>query len=223
MDLRNILSLMIRRFVLIIIVVVVFMATGAVYSALYMPPTYATSATLIVNRPGTQDVNSTDEYTYNDLVLTQKLVNTYSVIITSDTVLSKVIENLDLSMSTSLLRSKISVGGVNDTEIIRIVVIDEIPQRAMDIANEITRVCPNEIIRTVKAGSVELIDYAKLPSSPYSRNISKNALLGGALGFALIMFLLIAIEYFHQTIKTPEDVENLFELPVMGQLPDYRK
>lgn len=223
MELRNIFSLIVQKFVLIIIVVIVFVASSAVISSLYITPKYTTSAMLIVNKPGKADTSTaTGDYTYNDLLLTQKLVNTYSVIITSDSVLTKVIENLNLDLSVTDLRKGLTVSGVNDTEIIKIEVTDEIPQRAMDIANEITRVCPDEIVRTVKAGGVELIDYATLPGAPSSPNITNYTLIAGVLGFALIMFILIIVEILNRTVKTPEDVENLFSLPVLGQLPEYK-
>lgn len=222
MDLRSIFALIAQKFILIILVVVAFMTASAVITSLYIVPQYTASATLIVNKTMSSNA-ATGDYTYNDLLLTQKLVNTCSVVITSDSVLSAVVENLDLDMTLDELRRKLSVSGVNDTEVIQVTVTDEIPQRAVDIANEITRVCPDEIIRTVKAGSVELIDYARLPSEPSSPNMTNNILIAGFLGLALIMLILIAIEFFNRTIKTSDDVENLFSLPVLGQLPSYRR
>jgi capsular polysaccharide biosynthesis protein len=217
-ELRSILSLLKQKFVLIIIVVLLFMALSAVITSLYIVPKYEAKATLIVNKPNTEATTASD-YTYSDLLLTQKLVNTYSAIITSDSVLIQVINNLDLNITTSELRNNLNVSGINDTEIIKITVIDSIPQKAVDIANEITRVSPNEIIRTVKAGSVELIDYAVLPRGPISPSITNNILIAGLLGLVLISLIIIAKEYLNRTIKSSAEIENLFGLPVLGELP----
>jgi len=224
MDLKNFLNLLLQKFVLIVFIVMFFMIGSALVSALFIAPQYTTSATLIINKAGSAETsNMASDYTYNDLLFTQKLVNTYSVVISSDAVLDKVIENLRLPMSTEVLRSKLTVTGINNTEIIRITITDEIPLRAMDIANEITRVCPDEIIRTVKAGSVELIDSATLPETASSPNITKNTLLGGLVGLALIIGIIYLAEFLNQSIKSSDDVENLLGLPVLGQLPEYKK
>jgi capsular polysaccharide biosynthesis protein len=217
-ELRSILSLLKQKFVSIIIVVLLFMALSAVITSLYIVPKYEAKATLIVNKPNTE-ATATSDYTYSDLLLTQKLVNTYSAIITSDSVLTQVINNLDLNITTGELRNNLNVTGINDTEIIKITVIDSIPQKAVDIANEITRVSPTEIIRTVKAGSVELIDYAVLPIGPISPSITNNILIAGLLGLVLISFIIIAKEYLNRTIKSSNEIEELFGLPVLGELP----
>lgn len=226
MDLKNILSLFKQKFIIIVLVVSLFVAASAVITITCITPSYSAKATMIVNKSNMVN-NSSDyvysEYTYNDILLIQRLVDTYSIIITSDSVLNKVAENLDLNMTADQLREHLTVSGVGDTEIIQITVTDTIPKRASDIANEITRVCPDEIIRMVKAGSVELIDYAVLPQKPSSPNIVNNILIAGVLGFVLICFIIIALEYLNKTIKSPKDVEDLIGLPILGQLPKYTK
>lgn len=226
MDLKNILSLFKQKFIIIILVVSFFITASAVITITCITPSYSAKATMIVNKSNMVN-NSSDyvysEYTYNDILLIQRLVDTYSIIITSDSVLNKVAENLDLNMTAEQLREHLTVSGVGDTEIIQITVTDTIPKRAADIANEITRVCPDEIIRMVKAGSVELIDYAVLPQKPSSPNIVNNILIAGVLGLVLICFIIIALEYLNKTIKSPKDVEDLIGLPILGQLPKYTK
>lgn len=226
MDLKNILSLFKQKFIIIVLVVSLFVAASAVITITCITPSYSAEATMIVNKSNLVN-NSSDyvysEYTYNDILLIQRLVDTYSIIITSDSVLNKVAENLDLNMTADQLREHLTVSGVGDTEIIQITVTDTIPKRAADIANEITRVCPDEIIRMVKAGSVELIDYAVLPQKPSSPNIINNILIAGVLGLVLICFIIIALEYLNKTIKSPKDVEDLIGLPILGQLPKYTK
>ena len=220
MEIRDLFSLITHNLILIITVILLFMIGGAFVSTLLIVPEYEASATLIVNKSSSQTNSSTD-YSYNDILLTQKLVDTYSVIITSDSVLNQVISNLDLNLSVNELRSQTSIAGVNDTEIIKIVVKDSIPERAVNIANEITRVAPTEIVRTAKAGSVELIDYAVVPDKPVSPNITNNIIISGFAGLVFVMLLLIVRKYLDRTIKNSVDIENLFNLPVIGQIPKF--
>lgn len=217
MELRKVFSLLIQNIVLIVIIVLICMILTAVISAMFIAPKYEARSTLIINKTSGQSEST--EYDYSDILLTQSLVNTYSIIIISDSVLSQVIDNIGLEISTEDLRKQLEVSGIEDTEIISVSVKDTNAQRAVDIANEITRVCPDEIIRTANVGSVELIDYAVLPQKPVSPNITLNTILAGLLGFVLIMLFIVAKEQFDKTVKSQEDIEMLLELPVLGQLP----
>lgn len=219
MEIRDLLNLIVRNLILIIIIILVFMILGALFTSLFIVPKYEANATLIVNKSSAQ--SESKEYSYNDILLTQKLVNTYSVIIMSDSVLNQVITNIGLDLDSKDLRKNLSVSGINDTEIIRIVVTDTIPERAANVANEITRVAPSEIVRTAKAGSVELIDYAIVPDGPVSPNITQNIFISGFLGFAFIMLILIVRRFIDKTLKSTEEVEALLGIPVIGQIPKF--
>ncbi|MDP2946699.1 MAG: Wzz/FepE/Etk N-terminal domain-containing protein [Nanoarchaeota archaeon] len=220
MTLHEIALIFLRRFVFIIILTIVFMISSALISSLFIVPKYESSAQMIVNK--TQSDSNTSDVSYNDILLTQKLVNTYSVIINSDSVLNKVIQNLKLNITPEELRKNLTILGVNDTEIIKISVVDSIPERAADIANELTHVSPDEIIRTVKAGSVELIDRATISDKPISPDIPMIIIIAGLVGFLLALMISIVIEKLDRTIKTEEDVNNILKLPVLGSLPKAR-
>ena len=217
MDLRSILSLMAQKFISIIVVTLSFMICGALISTLLIVPRYEAKATFIINKSNVS--SDENDYSYNDYLLTQKLVNTYSVIITSDLVLEQVIDNLELDMSVEALRDILDVSGIDNTEIIELTVTDVIPQRSVDIVNEVSRVAPDEIENMANTGIVKLIDYAKLPDEPVSPNITNNTLFAGLLGFILIMLLYITREYYDNTVKSSKDIEDFLGLPVAGQIP----
>ena len=219
MEIRDLFNLIVRNLILIIIIVLVFMILGALFTSLFIVPKYEASATLIVNKSRAE--SDSKDYSYNDILLTQKLVDTYSVIIMSDSVLNQVITNIGLELDPKELRSNLSISGINDTEIIKIMVTDTIPERAANIANEITRVAPSEIVRTAKAGNVDLIDFAVVPEDPVSPDIAKNILISGFIGFAFIMLILIIRRYIDRTLKSSDEVEALLGIPIIGQIPKF--
>jgi len=68
-------------------------------------------------------------------------------------------------------------------------------------------------------GSVQVVDYATQPLSPYTPNIPRNllyALLAGMVGGVGLAFLL---EYLDNTIKRIDEISDRFHLPVLGVLP----
>lgn len=219
MELHKVFSLLLQNFVLIIIVILLLMILAGVISTLFIAPKYEAKSTLIINKTSGQSKST--EYDYSDILLTQSLVNTYSIIIISDAVLTQVINNVGHNISPDDLRKNLIVQGIDDTEIISISVKDTIPKRAVDVVNEITRVCPEEIIRIANVGSVEVIDRAVLPKEPISPNISLNIVLAGLMGFILTVLFILAKDQLDKTIKSQEDIETLLGLPVLGQLPKH--
>lgn len=217
MELRKLLSLISQKINLIIAIMILFVVGSAVVSALLISPKYESKATMIIRS------SNYNEYSYNDILLTQKLVNTYIVIILSDSVLNQVSDNLGLGMSSDDLRDMLNVSGIGDTEIISVKVTDTIPRRSMDIANEITRVSPKEIMRTAKVGNIELIDHATLPKEPISPNYAINAFFAGLIAFILTLVTIVLKDQLDKTIKTPADVENLLDLTVLGQIPSSKR
>lgn len=218
-DLRELYMLLKRNLLLIISVTLIAMIIGAIVSFFLITPVFEASATMIVNKSentGSRDV------TYNDLLLTQKLVKTYSVIMESDMVLNRVIEALKLDIDTDQLRGMLNISGINDTEVIRIKVSSVDPQLAANIANEITRQAPEEIIRAVKAGSVEVIDPASVPTKPVKPRKAMNTAIAGLLGALVSIGAVFLKYYFDDTIKTEDDIREKLKLPVLGVLPLYR-
>ena len=75
------------------------------------------------------------------------------------------------------------------------------------------------VIGGVAANGLSIVDQASLPSGPYSPRLALNlvmALLGGiALGFGAAF----GLEYFDNTIKTPDQMEALLGIPVLGLIP----
>ena len=219
LDLRDILHIIQKRIGLIITTTVLAAMVTGIVSAFFLDEVYSSSTTLIVSK---QKVNAvSNDLQMSDVNLARGLVDTYSVIMKSDRVLEKVQEEAGLEQSLEELRSKISVRAENNTEIIRITVEDTIPQRAQEIANSLAGVFMQEVITLLKLDNVQIIDVAKVPRSPIKPRVQRNialAALIGLLGGVIIAFLMEALD---NTIKTPEDVQKVLDIPVLGIIPSF--
>jgi hypothetical protein len=116
--------------------------------------------------------------TTSELSASKSLVDTYIVILKSNTVLESVIRALEVPYTEKQLGDMIKASAMNNTEAFEITVSNTDPVLAQKIANAITEIAPHEIIRVVKAGSVEVIDKAKLPQNPSSPSMGKNVAIG---------------------------------------------
>ncbi|MEL4107009.1 Wzz/FepE/Etk N-terminal domain-containing protein [Oscillospiraceae bacterium WX1] len=160
-----------------------------------------------------------DAITSSELTASQELVNTYIVVLKSDTVLEKVISTLNLSMTPDDIRAMMSAGAIDATEAFRVSITSSDAREAQMIANTIAAVAPAEIIRVVKAGGVEVIDYAKQPDKPSSPHVLFNTLLGVLAGFVVSFGFRIAAVWFDTRVHGEEDLQQLFTIPVLGTVP----
>lgn len=179
-------------------------------------PQYTAKASMYV-------YNSGNRMSYNisagELTASQKLVSTYIVVLESDNVLNQVCDELeDYDLTATEIRKMLSASSIDDTEAFRIAVTAEDPKMAQEVCNTILKVAPDEIVRVVKAGSVEIIDWAQLPETS-TWNIKKYIMMGGALGFALSFCYYLLRFLFDTTIYDEDILMDNFDMPVIGSIP----
>jgi len=68
--------------------------------------------------------------------------------------------------------------------------------------------------------NIQVVDQAEVPTSPYKPNKRLNLLLAAVIGLFLGVGLAFFFEYLDNTVKTPEDVEQLTRLPSFGMVPE---
>lgn len=97
------------------------------------------------------------------------------------------------------------------------------PEMARKVVQAILVSAPEEIVRVVKAGSVEIIDNANVPTIPSSPNIQLNTIIGILAGILLSILIIFIIEFFDTTVKDEADLTNKYALPVLGVIPNLSK
>jgi capsular polysaccharide biosynthesis protein len=218
-DLRKVFSMLKKRILYIILGTLITAVLAGCITEFFITPTYTASCTLYVYS-NTDRVSTDSSIGQNEITASQQLVNTYIVVLESDRVLEEVVQNLDLDMTVSQLRSMISCAQINETEIFNVTVTSASPALAADIANSIADVAPDAIVDTIKAGGVSVIDYAKVPSSPSSPDFKLNILIGALVGLVVTFLIFFIRELFDTTVTEEADLEREFEnIPVIGTIP----
>ena len=212
------LIVLVKRYVVLIIAAGVIggLLTYCVCS-FFVDPVYEASAKMIVNSRQEQ----TGSLTNDQITSSQKLVDTYAIIIRSQNVLEPVIETLELPMDVDQLAKKVTVTSVNDTQVMQIAVQSKNPEQALRIVEEIVNVCPDIIIEAVEAGSVKTIEPARLRKEPVAPSTNLFTLVAAFLCAALVFLFLILRHLLDNTYKSEMDLRNDLELPVLGVIPDY--
>jgi capsular exopolysaccharide synthesis family protein len=78
------------------------------------------------------------------------------------------------------------------------------------------------ILSELKHGSVGIAEEAGVPTSPSSPKTRRNALIGGVLGLFIGFALAFILEGLDRRIKRPEDLEAIYQRPLLGAVPRSR-
>jgi capsular polysaccharide biosynthesis protein len=144
---------------------------------------------------------------------------TLEVIIKDKTVLEKVIEQLGLDRTTDSLAESIQVGSIDDTQVVKISVIDIEPERAADIANTTAKIFIEEIPKIMGFDDVRVLSDAQINHAPINES-NQNKIIMAAIfaGIVIGIGLIFLIDSLDDSIRTEQDVEHLLEVPILGSV-----
>lgn len=207
---------------MIIIFSIIVGAASFLLSKFIITPKYDSNTTMIVsNSNQNNDPNNPQtNVELGQIQANKALISTYSEIVKSKGIAERVINNLGLDMDYEEFSSKVSIEPVKDTQIISVKVVDTIPERAMDIANETANIFKSSIGEIMNVDNVQILDGAILPEEASSPNIKKNTAIGIILGFVLGVAVVLFKEIADSSIKSSEEVTEYFDIPVIGIVPD---
>ena len=205
-----------RKFFIIFIALVV--GTIALLGSVFLikPKYTSTTRIYVVSR-------TADSITNQDLQAGSYLVKDYQEVITSNEVLSSVIDKEKLSLTPKELSSMISVTIPTDTRVISISVEDDNAQEATTIAHTVREVAAEKIKAVTKVDDVTTLEAAEVPKEPSSPNIKRNTLIGVIAGGVLAVISIIILEVLDDRVRRPEDIEDVLGLPLLGIVPDIDK
>lgn len=205
-----------RKFFIIFIALVV--GTIALLGSVFLikPKYTSTTRIYVVSR-------TADSITNQDLQAGSYLVKDYQEVITSNEVLSSVIDKEKLSLTPNELSSMISVTIPTDTRVISISVEDDNAQEATTIANTVREVAAEKIKAVTKVDDVTTLEAAEVPKEPSSPNIKRNTLIGVIAGGVLAVISIIILEVLDDRVRRPEDIEEVLGMTLLGVVPDVDK
>ena len=222
-DLWKLAQLYLKKWWVIALFALAAAAVSLFYTAQFITPLYRASVTIYVNNNARSGNENLEYVSGSDLSTSQKLVSTYTNMLTSDTVLEQVAEATGLDCSAVSLRGMISAAQVEETEIFKVYVTNADPVEAATVANAIAQTAPDVIANFVEGSSTKIIDYAKVPTGRFTPSYKRNVLLGFGIGALLAMAMLTLQMLLDVRIKEESDLTDLFDIPVLGQIPDLEQ
>ncbi|RED76362.1 YveK family protein [Cohnella phaseoli] len=225
MELKQYWLIVKKRLLLIALIATVVCLSVGIYSYYFIAPQYQASAKLIVNqyKESSSLLPSIDVGSINSTI---GLIKTYKEIIKTPRIMKSVSKDYpELNLSYGELISKVSVSSVNETQVMSISVRDHSYERAAKAANAVAVVFQKSVPELMKVDNVSILDFADPQEArgPVAPNPNMNIAAALLLSLMLGVGLAFLLEYLDDTIKTEEDIETLFQVPVLTAIPRFKE
>lgn len=206
-----------KKYVLVIAAVALALVIGVfIYDKSIKKPLYTTYTTIILTKSNETQTGTT--ITQNDILLNQKLVETYSKIIKSKLVLEQVISETGVTYTAEELSENVSVEAYENTEMLKISVTDQDPELAANIANSIAQVFSGEIAKIYQINNISVVDVAVTPEEVSNNTLKRDLLIALFISIFGTIGVVFVVYYFDDTVKLTDDLEEEIGMPVVAKV-----
>lgn len=208
-----------KRLKLIIGITLIFTITAVIMSFFVISPKYESSTKLFIGKEN----NEGQKYDSNDVQMYQKLLATYSEIITTNDLIENAINESNFKLKSEDVLKNLSVTPRADTQILEIKYISKDSSQAKEIVSSITEQFIKESTELIPNGTVKIVEKVRLPEKPISPNKMLNIGIAFLLGIMISIGIVFLLEFLDNTFKTKEQLEKIIGIPVIGIIPDSDK
>lgn len=217
LDLLTLCNLLFKHIKFVITVTALVTLCAFIFSKIFIVPKYESHAMLYVESKSA----TSESLSINDISVAQKLVDTCSIIFTSETVMQQLSDDSRIDYTPSELKSMITVGSINSTEIIKITAQCYSPNEATYIANKMVELCVAEYSRIIQSGTITEVTSATYDIKPCSPNIFLNTVIGFLIGSIIACAIVLINELLDTSIKPSDDLAKMYNIPVFAEIMDF--
>ncbi|WP_374977081.1 polysaccharide biosynthesis tyrosine autokinase [Microbacterium trichothecenolyticum] len=220
MELTDYIRILRKNWVIIVVATLVGIGVAAAWSLTRTPQYEAQSTVFVSTQSGStiQDLQQGSNFT-------QSRVQTYTNLVSTPIVMNPVIAELDLGMTANELSATVEASAALNTTLITITVTGSDPVQAADVANALGASLKSVVERLETPNGtdtspvrVERVKDALPPLKPSSPNVPLNLALGALVGLALGIGVAVLRAVLDTRIRTPRDVEQVTDRPLLGAI-----
>ncbi|GBF76002.1 hypothetical protein PA598K_04441 [Paenibacillus sp. 598K] len=213
-----------KRLWIVVACAIVATVTTAYYTYSTFQPVYEASTKLIINN--TIGQSGSEQIDYGTLTFTRMFLDTYREIINTPAIMGKVVErHPELQLTTNQLIQSVQVLTTNTSQVMTLRVYNTSYERAATVVNTVSRVFQEQVPVIMKVDNITILNEAPLDGNPPPVNDKRTQTV--AMSFAISLLFGIALcfllEYLDDTLKTEEDISQVFGAPTLASVVRIRK
>ena len=222
LDLMKFFKIVWEHIIPVILVGVICAALTFGYFKFFVPPTYRTTTSILVNNGGLAEVGPTgNSVSGSDVSASLYLVNTCVDIIESDNMYKELASALDDKYSYSYLKNCFyAVSRDKQSLVIDILTYGSNPAEVKQIAGTFLEVAPTFISNNILNVDIKVLATAEktVKVGPTS---ASNALIAFAIGAVLCGAFFVILHLKKNTIDSEKDFKEKYDLPFLGTVPTF--
>ncbi|WP_188585232.1 polysaccharide biosynthesis tyrosine autokinase [Gordonia jinhuaensis] len=214
-----------RRWLVVVITVVIALAVAAGVSAA-TTPTYEAKSDIFLSASG----DGTASDAYQGSLFTKDRISTYVDIATGIDVAKASIAELGLAMTPEKLQSEISAEAPSNSVMLSITASNSDARTARDISTEVAKQTASAIenleasSKGAQVARAEVVNNATIPSSPSSPNWGLNLLIALVVGVVIGIVAAVVRDKTDHRIRTVGDLAGAgAPAPVLARIPRAKK
>ncbi len=214
LSLMDLFSLIKKHIWQILISGVVCALVSGLVAAFFVQPKFSSSMKLII-------INQNQSVaTYSDFQMSAQLVGDCVEIIKSRDLMEEIIDSLSIEdLSPNQLASNIEVDSPTGTRVLLIQVSDSEKIRAKRIADALYDIGADYIRDALAVDYINLIEKPVVPTSPSSPNVERTAILGGLVGFILMVAFIVIKKLLNTKLSSAEEIEAELGITILACIP----
>jgi capsular polysaccharide biosynthesis protein len=222
MEARRYLSIVRRRLVLIVAIVVAAMAAGWLITP--SEESYTATSTLYVGSRSI-DISSESRDVSGDRVHGfDRLITTFTKMLGSRSVARGAVEGADVDRTTNDLVANTEATQVENANLIEVSVTDDDPATARALANGVATAFVDQLAEFEPTEPdaeplISVYEQASLPTSANASPLLRNLLLSFIVGLVAAGAVVALLEHLDISLRSRDDVERHLGLPVLGVIP----
>lgn len=224
-DLLKLFKIIASKLWLIILSAVIFGGAVYGYTRFCVTPLYTSSSRICIKSYQGDIIDpsiiSSGTVNYSEMTISQRIVTTYLIVLESNTVMQAIADASGLGYSAGAVRSMMNASAIDETAIINVSFTSSNPEHAAILANTVADVAPQHVAAYVPGSSAIILDRAVVPTSPSYPSYKRNVSLGVIIGAVFMCFIVVLRELIDVRIKSEEDLEQIFDLPILGTIPSF--
>lgn len=200
----------------IIILPLLSLVTSLVVTFFLIDDKYVATTQLLVNQKENTHQN------VQDIQSNIQLINTYTEIVKSPRILTKVSKELKGQYEAHEINKFLNVTNQANTQVLNISIFHNDKEVAEKLANTIANVFKKEIPKIMKVDNVSLLSSATNTGNQVAPNLLLNLLIGCASGLLILCIIIFIKEVTDKRIKSEQDVLDQMDLPVLGSIQYFK-
>lgn len=218
MTLLELLQLMRKRWYLLVVFPLVLGIAAGVYCWGFMSNDYTSSVSLYVLSKS--EDSSTNSPSSSDMTASQQLANDIAVLAETNRVTEATAHELGMD---NLNGFDVQVSSATTNRVITLSVTGKRADSVALVANQLAQETADVAVEVMDLRAVNIVEQAQVPTSPSGPNRLMYTAVAVLAGLFIAIAIIVLLDLLDTTVKTNEELEEMFGLPVLGNMPTVKK